>query len=63
MREKQGYRAELEALNEYFPDKNELKAIDLINYCHISRNTFKKRYPAFVKGGSKTAFAAERCKR
>ena len=45
MREPIGYREEIEALNGFFPARNHLSIRDVADYCGISTNTAKKRFP------------------
>lgn len=41
-REKDGYRDNLERLNERFPDRELLTIADVMDFCGISRNTARK---------------------
>lgn len=41
-REKDGYRDNLERLNEMFPDRELLTIADVMDFCGVSRNTVKK---------------------
>jgi len=63
MREIAGYRQELEILNLVYPERNRFTAKELASFCGMSRNTFKKYYPEFCKGGTKVDFAKARARR
>ncbi len=44
-REKEGYRANFERLNEFFPDRDLLSVQDMIRFTGRNYRTVRKRFP------------------
>lgn len=57
-RERDGYRDNLELLNEAFPEKNLLRVVDVEKFTGLSRNTVLKRFK-FMAGKPKLISKAD----
>ena len=49
MREKEGFRPELEKIREAYGDRQWLKIKDVCAYLGLCRNTVAKRYPDVIR--------------
>ena len=58
-REKEGYRLNLERINEKFPEREMLRVCDVMSFTGWSRNSVKKRIP-FMDGYISKADLARR---